>query len=195
MSTDPRILVLYAHPAPRRSRLNRALADAARALPGVAVRDLYETYPDFYIDAPRERALVEACELLVFLHPVRWYGMPSLLKEWLDSVFEPGWAYAHNRGALVGKGFWLVVTTGSGEEAYQPGGLHGRPFADFLPPFEQGAALCGMRWQAPLVMHGASDAGDARLAAHVAAFRAGLQAWLGSAGSVGRRATEPGDGT
>jgi glutathione-regulated potassium-efflux system ancillary protein KefF len=195
MSTDTRILVLYAHPAPRRSRLNRALADAARALPGVSVRDLYETNPDFYIDAPRERGLVEDCELLVFLHPIRWYGMPSLLKEWVDAVFEPGWAYAHNRGTLVGKGFWLAATTGSGEDAYQPDGLHGRPFADFLPPFEQSAALCGMRWQAPLVMHGASHADDARLSAHVAAFQAGLQAWLGSPGGVGQPATEPVDGT
>jgi glutathione-regulated potassium-efflux system ancillary protein KefF len=194
MSTDTRILVLYAHPAPRRSRLNRALADAARALPGVSLRDLYETNPDFYIDAPRERNLVEACELLVFLHPVRWYGMPSLLKEWVDTVFEPGWAYASNRGALVDKGFWLVASTGSGEEAYQPGGLHGRPFADFLAPFEQSAALCGMRWQAPLIMHGASDADDARLSSHVTAFRDGLQAWLGAPGSPGPRGTESGDG-
>jgi glutathione-regulated potassium-efflux system ancillary protein KefF len=195
MSTDTRILVLYAHPAPRRSRLNRALADAARAVPGVVLRDLYETNPDFYIDAPRERALVEACELLVFLHPFRWYGMPSLLKEWVDTVFEPGWAYAHNRGTLVGKGFWLVATTGSGEVAYQPGGLHGRPFTDFLAPFEQSAALCGLRWQAPLIMHGASDADDERLSAHVAAFQAGLQACLGFPGSASQPRTEPRDGT
>jgi glutathione-regulated potassium-efflux system ancillary protein KefF len=183
MSTDARILVVFAHPAPRRSRVNRALADAARALPGVHVRDLYETYPDFYVDAPGERALVEACELLVFLHPIRWYGMPSLLKEWVDAVFEPDWAYARNRGVLAGKGFWLAASTGSGEDAYQPGGLHGRPFADFLAPFEQSAALCGMRWQAPLVLHGANQADDAQLAAHVAAFRAGLLAWLGPPGA------------
>jgi glutathione-regulated potassium-efflux system ancillary protein KefF len=189
MSTDARILVLYAHPAPRRSRVHRALADAARDLPGVKVLDLYETYPDFYIDAPHERAQLEASELLVFLHPIRWYGMPSLLKEWTDTVFEPGWAYARNRGALVGKGFWLVASTGSGEEEYQPGGLHGRPFADFLAPFEQGAALCGMRWQPPLILHGASQADNAQLAAYVATFRQGLVDWPGPGGGVGADAT------
>jgi glutathione-regulated potassium-efflux system ancillary protein KefF len=193
MSTDARILVVFAHPAPRRSRVNRALADTARALPGVHVLDLYETCPDFYIDAPRERELVEACELLVFLHPFRWYGMPSLLKEWVDAVFEPDWAYARNRGALAGKGFWLAVSTGSGEDAFQPGALHGRPFADFLAPFEQSASLCGMRWQVPLVLHGASHADDVRLAAHVAAFRAGLEAWLGPVTGP-QPATEPDDG-
>jgi glutathione-regulated potassium-efflux system ancillary protein KefF len=164
------ILVLYAHPAPHRSPVNRRLADAARAMPGVVVQDLYDTYPDFDIDAARERKLAEAASLLVFLHPIRWYGMPSLLKEWMDVVMVPGWAYGKPDSALRGKSYWLVATTGSGEDAYQPGGLHGRPFADFLAPFEQTAALCGMHWIEPLVMHGAARAGEAAVEAHVAEF-------------------------
>lgn len=174
---NPRhILVLYAHPAPHRSPVNRRLADAARATPGVLVRDLYDTYPDFDIDAERERTLVEDASLLVFLHPIRWYGMPSLLKEWMDVVMVPGWAYGKPDSVLRGKGYWLVATTGSGPEAYRAGGLHGRPFADFLAPFEQTAALCGMAWIAPLIMHGALDAGEAALEAHVAEFGRRLRA-------------------
>jgi glutathione-regulated potassium-efflux system ancillary protein KefF len=180
MGTPNRILVLYAHPAPQRSRVNRTLAEAARAMPGVHLHDLYQTYPDFYIDAAHERELVDASGLLVFLHPIRWYSMPSLLKEWIDVVFEPDWAYARNRGALAGKGFWLVASTGSGAEAYQSEGLHGRPFADFLAPFEQTAALCGMRWFAPLILHGATRLDDAMLESHAAAFHAGLEQFLAS---------------
>jgi glutathione-regulated potassium-efflux system ancillary protein KefF len=179
------VLVLYAHPAPHRSPVNRRLAEAARATPGVVLHDLYNTYPDFDIDAERERALAREAGLLVFLHPIRWYGMPSLLKEWLDVVLVPGWAYGRRGGELTsertgelqGKGYWLVATTGSGEEAYQPGGLHGRPFADFLAPFEQTAALCGMTWLAPLVMHGAAHAGEAAVEAHVAEFARRLRAY------------------
>jgi putative NADPH-quinone reductase len=175
------ILVLYAHPAPHRSPLNRRLADAARATPGVVVQDLYDTYPDFDIDAARERELAGAASLLVFLHPIRWYGMPSLLKEWMDVVMVPGWAYGTpdgvHQGRLQGKGNWLVATTGSGEDAYQPGGLHGRPFTDFLAPFEQTAALCGMDWISPLVMHGAAGASEAAVDAHVAEFTRRLQAY------------------
>jgi glutathione-regulated potassium-efflux system ancillary protein KefF len=178
MSTPSRILVLYAHPTPQRSRVNRSLADIARAMPGVHLQDLYQTYPDFYIDAPAERELIDASDLLVFLHPIRWYSMPSLLKEWVDVVFEPDWAYERNRGALAGKSFWLVASTGSGEEAYQSGGLHGRPFADFLAPFEQTAALCGMRWIEPLILHGASRLDDTMLASHATAFRTGLDRFL-----------------
>jgi glutathione-regulated potassium-efflux system ancillary protein KefF len=175
--TQQHILVLYAHPAPHRSPVNRRLADAARATAGVVLHDLYNTYPDFDIDVEHERALVRGASLLVFLHPIRWYGMPSLQKEWLDVVMVPGWAYGKPDSALRGKGYWLVATTGSGEEAYQPGGLHGRPFADFLAPFEQTAALCGMDWIAPLVMHGAAQAFDAAIEAHVAEFTRRLQAY------------------
>lgn len=180
MASGNGILILYAHPASHRSRANRMLADAARSVPGVQLRDLYQTYPDFYIDAAHERKLVEASHLLVFMHPIRWYSMPSLLKEWLDVVFEPRWAYERNDGALKGKSFWLVATTGSGIEAYQPGGLHGRPFDDFLAPFEQTAALCGMRWTAPLILHGVSSLDEDKLQAHVALFRARLASYTDS---------------
>lgn len=177
MQNDSTILVLYAHPAPHRSPINRALADAARSVPGVAVRDLYENYPDFDIDPVPERQAAEAARIIVFLHPVRWYGMPSLLKEWMDVVMVPGWAYGAQDSALRGKGYWLVATTGSGEDAYRPGGLHGRPFADFLAPFEQTAAICGMDWLEPHIMHGAAGAQAPALDAHVAEFHRRLAAY------------------
>lgn len=179
LETDrkPAILVLYAHPRSHDSRVNRLLMEAARALPNVTVQDLYETYPDFYIDVQREQALMEAADLVVFQHPVQWYGMPSLLKEWVDVVLEAGWAYGKNGTALQGKGFWLAVTTGSPADAYQAGGLHERPFEAFLPAFKQTAQLCGMRWQAPLVQHGAHQLSDAALALHVERYADLLSRW------------------
>jgi len=176
--TIPRILVLYAHPAPHRSRINRRLADAARTLDGVLLHDLYETYPDFFIDVAREQALAAQAELLVFLHPLRWYSMPALLKEWVDSVLVPGWAYGPDATALKGKGYLLAATTGSPLASYREGEPNGRPFADFLPPFEQTAARCGMQWLAPHILHGANSAPDEAVDAHVAAFRARLEQFL-----------------
>jgi glutathione-regulated potassium-efflux system ancillary protein KefF len=173
-----RVLVLYAHPSPHRSRVNRRLAEAARALEGVLLHDLYETYPDFFIDVAREQALLAQAELVVFLHPIRWYGMPSLMKEWVDSVLEAGWAYGPGAIALRSKGYWLAVSTGSPEEAYRPGERHGRPFDAYLPPFEQTARLCGMHWWPPHILHGANDANEAAIEAHVAGFRARLDAFL-----------------
>jgi glutathione-regulated potassium-efflux system ancillary protein KefF len=183
--TAPDILVLYAHPAPQRSPVNRRLAEAARAIPGVALQDLYELYPDFDIDAAHERRLLEAAQLVVLLHPIRWYGMPSLLKEWMDVVLRPGWAYGKSEGerALRGKSCWLVTSTGSGPEAYGPDGMHGHPFDAFLLPIRQIAVLCGMDWLAPLVLHGTVDAGAAVIDAHVQEFRRRLAAYADTAAS------------
>jgi len=179
--TAPNILILYAHPAPQRSPVNRRLAEAARAMPGVDLRDLYELYPDFDIDAEGERALLEAAHLVVLLHPIRWYGMPSMLKEWMDVVLRPGWAYGDGECALRGKSCWLVASTGSPAEAYGPEGIHGHPFDAFLLPIRQIAALCGMDWLAPLVLHGSVDAGEAAIEAHVHEFRRRLAGYAGDA--------------
>ena len=191
--TAPNILVLYAHPAPQRSPVNRRLAEAARTIPGVAVQDLYELYPDFDIDADHERSLLAAAHLVVFLHPIRWYGMPSMLKEWMDVVLRPGWAYggdaaAGGAHALYGKGCWLVTTTGSGAEAFQAGALHGHPFDAFLLPIRQAASLCGMDWLAPLVLHGAADAPEAVIDAHVHEFTRRLAGYAGQAMEAGHGA-------
>jgi len=176
-----RLLVLYAHGAPHRSRVNRRLADAARMVDGVFVHDLYETYPDCYIDVARERALVAQAEVLVFLHPFQWYGMPALMKEWVDSVLHDGWQHGPHGGPCQGKGYWLVTSTGSLEAEFAAGERHGRPFGHYLAPFEQIAAVCGMRWIVPHVLHGAHAVGADALDAHVAAFVAGLQQLAGGA--------------
>ena len=67
---------------------------AGRAAPGrLAVRDLYALYPDYLIDVGAEQAALAAARLVVWQQPVRWYGMPPLLKLWLDDVLAFGWAY------------------------------------------------------------------------------------------------------
>jgi len=176
------ILVIYAHPAAHLSRVNRRLAHAAGKVAGVQVHDLYQTYPDFFIDVPREQARLAAADLVVFLHPIQWYSMPSLLKEWVDAVLQPGWACGEDGHALRGKTYWLVVTTGSAAEAYSAGGAHGRPFADYLPQFQQTAALCGMHWEAPHILHGAHRVDENTLDAHVAAFAGRLAAFTNARG-------------
>jgi putative NADPH-quinone reductase len=171
MSSAPRILVVYAHPTPHHSRVNRRLAEAARQVSNVHFDNLYETYPDFYIDVRQEQALLAEAQLIVFQHPIQWYSMPSLLKEWVDVVLEYGWAYGTGGTALRGKDFWLVATTGGAQESYQEGGYHGHEFPAFLPPMEQTALLCGMRWLPPFILHGAHQVGDAAIDRHVAAYR------------------------
>lgn len=174
-STPLRALVVFADPALHRSRISRRVGEAVRGLPGVQVQDLYERYPDFFIDARHERVLVKQAQLLVFVFQLGWYGMPALLKEWFDTVFKPEWAANGSAGRLQGKACWAAVACSSRPEDYQAGARHGRPLEDFLLPLEQTARACGMRWIAPHAFYGA-DRGDAGAAdRHAAELRTLLE--------------------
>lgn len=146
------------------------------ALVQVQVRDLYALYPDQFIDAEAERAALAGVQRLVWLHPWHWYGMTPLLKQWLDEVFTAGWAFGSGGRALAGVELWLVTSTGGSAQSYQAGGEHDHEFEAFLPAYRQTAALCGMRFLPPLVLHQAAQVGEAELQAHARRFVQGLLA-------------------
>jgi glutathione-regulated potassium-efflux system ancillary protein KefG len=155
MSPDFRkILILFAHPAFHKSRVNRVLAGAVRELPGVTFHDLYEDYPDLDIDARREQALLLAHDVVVLHHPFFWYSTPAILKEWQDLVLEHGWAYGREGTALRGKWMMNVLTTGGRESAYHREGHNRFTIRELLAPIEQTARLCGMSYLPPFVAHG-----------------------------------------
>ncbi len=176
------VLVLVAHPQMEQSRVNRAMmraAGSAAASSGgrVEVCDLYALYPDYLIDTDAERRRLAAARLVVWQCPVHWYSLPPLLKLWLDEVLAFGWAYGPGGEALRGKDLWLALSTGGSQHAYQPAGYNRYFFDAFLPPMEQTAALCGMRFLPPLVLHGAHHASDAEVAAHAALYAERLAGW------------------
>jgi len=172
----PRILILLAHPQLAHSRIGADLARAARDA-GHAVRDLYALYPDYLVDVAAEQAALADADLVVWLHPIHWYGMPPLMKLWLDEVFAFGWAYGPGGQALAGKDLWLVSSTGGPEASYAPGGYNRHFFDAFLPPYEQTAALAGMRFLPPLVLHGAHRAPADEVQAHRAVWLDRLRTW------------------
>ena len=170
-----RILVLFAHPAYQKSRIQRALLDALHGLDNVTVHDLYENYPTHLIDPRREQALLDAHEAIVFQHPFYWYSAPSLVKEWQDLVLEHGYAYGETGTALRGKPTFSALSTGGPRESYRRGGYNHFTVREFLAPFEQTARLCGMTWLAPYVVHGSFQRTDAALAAAAAGYRRVLE--------------------
>ena len=170
--------LIYAHPYPDRSRANRRLLEAVRELPGVEVRSLYQRYPDFAIDIDAEQQALARASVVVWQCPIYWYSVPSLLKLWFDKVLAYGWAYGPGTRALQGKRCLWVATTGGGPEAYRPGGVHERPFSDFVAPVEETALFCGMRWEPPLIVHSARVAGDGELDDLAAGYRERLQGLL-----------------
>ena len=88
----PGTLVILAHPQLEQSRVAAALAIAAKAVATAApaltstptqattisVRDLCTLDLDYLVDVAAEQAALAEVDLLVWLHPVHWYGMPAL---------------------------------------------------------------------------------------------------------------------
>jgi glutathione-regulated potassium-efflux system ancillary protein KefF len=173
------VLIIAAHPQLEHSRVTRALMQAASSADParIEVRSLYALYPDYLIDVQAEQAALQAARLVVWLHPVHWYSMPPLMKLWLDEAFAFGWAYGPGGEALRGKDLWLVASTGGPEQSYRPDGYNRYFFDAFMYPYEQTAALVGMRWLPPLVLHGAHRADKAELAAHAELFVQRLRDW------------------
>ena len=174
---DTDIYLIAAHPVWRESRVNRPLMQAAQSLRRVQVQDLYSSYPDYTIDVAAEQAALEKVQLVVLLHPIQWYSMPALQKLWIDEVLTYGWAYGEAGNKLQGKDLWLVATTGGPDASYQPQGYNRYFFDAFLPPYEQTAALCGMRFLPPLILHGAHAVGQDIVTQHINTFSQRLQSY------------------
>lgn len=107
-----RALILYCHP--REGSFNAAIRDLVISrleAAGVSyrLRDLYAEGFDpvlspheheIYENVPENRALVERdcsdlewCDSLIFIYPTWWYGLPAMLKGWLDRAMISGVAF------------------------------------------------------------------------------------------------------
>ena len=171
------VLILFAHPALQKSRVNRVLIEGVRELPGVTFHDLYEAYPDFDIDVPREQGLLLDHDVIVFQHPFFWYSTPAILKEWQDLVLEHGFAYGSGGDRLHGKIFFDATTAGGLEAAYRSEGYNHFSIAELLQPLEQTADLCGMAWLPPFALFGSRQAVDEnRVDQHLSDWRRVLEA-------------------
>jgi len=169
-------LILFAHPAMDKSRVNRALAREVRQLAGVTFHDLYEAYPELDIDVRREQELLIAHDLIVFQHPFYWYSTPAILKEWQDLVLEHGWAYGSEGTALSGKTLLTAMTAGGHETAYCREGHNRFTVRELLAPIEQTARLCGMDYLPPFVVYGTHALGPAEIDAHARDYRRTIEA-------------------
>ncbi len=77
--------------------------------------------------AEQEKLL--ACDLLIFQFPLWWFGLPAILKGWVDRVFAAGLIYDHTRlysnGVFRGKRAMVSTTTSGSPTSYSETGLSG----------------------------------------------------------------------
>jgi glutathione-regulated potassium-efflux system ancillary protein KefG len=174
--TGDGMLLVMAHPALERSRANQRMVDAAQAVAGLTLHDLYETYPAFTIDVRAEQRRLVQHAIIGLQFPMYWYSTPALLKEWLDLVWLHGFAYGIGGAALAGKRLFVACTTGGRAEAYAAEGQNRFTIEEFLRPLEQTAHLCGMEWEKPFVLHASGAKTELALQTGADAYRRRLAA-------------------
>lgn len=139
-------LIVYCNPNPQ--SLSAAYRDTIAELTelsgrSVNVRDLYNTgfHPvlglsDFdaitHGQIPEEikveQDYVLWADLLTFIYPIWWAGMPALLKGYIDRVFARGFAYhqdesGHIKGLLTGKKVIILNNMGLPYADYEESGM------------------------------------------------------------------------
>jgi glutathione-regulated potassium-efflux system ancillary protein KefG len=150
-----KVLIIFAHPAAHKSRINSELIHSVSDLDEVTISDIYEKYPDFFIDVKEEQKLLSEHDIIIWHHPFYWYSCPALMKEWMDLVLEHGFAYGKSGTTLKGKMVFNAITTGGSADVYSEKGRDRFTVPQFLIPFRQTALLCGMTYLPPFVVHGA----------------------------------------
>ncbi|MEO1128892.1 MAG: NAD(P)H-dependent oxidoreductase [Planctomycetota bacterium] len=85
---------------------------------------------------------LERADLLIFSFPLWWFGMPAMLKGWVDRVFAYGRIYGgpklYENGVGRGRSRAMVLmTSGGGEHVYSGLGVN-PPLRTILDPIEHG---------------------------------------------------------
>lgn len=112
----------------------------------------------FAPDIEAELRKLEACDLLILQFPMWWFGMPAILKGWVDRVMAMGRTYGYGSiyqtGKFRGKRAMLSLTTGGPEEAYRKGGFNG-DIDGILRPVQRGVLeFLGFEVLAPQIHYG-----------------------------------------
>lgn len=145
LAEGPRVLVVSGHPDSKNSIATKTIMEEiGKALPNAELLYLDRAYPDFKIDADKERQRVRNADIIVLQYPIYWYTPPAIMKRWQEEVFVFGFAHDAKGGLLGGKKLLLSMTSGAPESHYHLGGRMNYPMEVFQIPLQQFANLCGM---------------------------------------------------
>lgn len=142
------VLIVSGHPNLSESFTNKMiLAALQERLPEAEFVFLDQLYPRFQIDVSTEQQRLIQADIVVLQFPFYWYGIPALMKKWMEDVFVHGFSHGSTGDKLHGKKLIVSFTSGAPEDMYHHGGLQQYPIEEFMPPLKQFANLCGMEWQ------------------------------------------------
>ncbi|MEW4369412.1 NAD(P)H-dependent oxidoreductase [Paenibacillus kandeliae] len=79
------------------------------------------------IDIQTEQDYIRDADVITFIYPVWWTGLPAILKGYVDRVFAYGFAYASDENGIVqmltGKQGLIIHTHGTPKEVYERIGM------------------------------------------------------------------------
>jgi len=112
----------------------------------------------FAPDIEAELRKLEACDLLILQFPLWWFGLPAIMKGWVDRVLAMGRTYGfghiYDSGKFRGKRALLSLTTGGPLPAYEKSGFNGDMDA-ILRPIQRGVLqFVGFEVLAPQIHYG-----------------------------------------
>ena len=112
-------LIILAHPDLTRSMANKKLKEEAKKNTDVIVHNIYEEYSNGKINLEKELNLLKETGTLILQFPIQWFNCPSLLKEWIDTVFMAAHFSESEEKILANKKIGLAITTGGVKEIYE----------------------------------------------------------------------------
>ena len=116
------------------------------------------------------------CDALILQFPLWWFGLPAMLKGWVDRVFASGGrTYGGGRwyddGVFAGKRAICAITIGGPASMYSQHGLNG-PIAAILFPIHHGMLyFTGFAVVEPFIVHAPVRIGDDERAVHLDRYR------------------------
>ncbi len=134
----------------------------------------------FAEDVEEEIQKLEWCDLMIWQFPLWWFGLPGMLKGWVDRVFAMGRTYGGERlyanGVFKGKRAMLSLTTGGGMPAYVRGGFNGDIHAILRPVHRGMLQFVGFEVLAPQITYGPVRLGQGERTVLLAAYAERLKA-------------------
>ena len=148
-------LIIVDHPFYDQSVVNRRWVDEVRKYPEEFVlHNLQSSYPRSSIDHFLEHSIIDNNGSIVFQFPMFWFNSPPMLKQWVDSVLTPGWAFAGGRH-LQGRKFAFAVTAGASADVYEQGGVPGVSVEEYLNSYINSFKYCGAEYAGTYVFYNA----------------------------------------
>lgn len=134
-------------------------------------------------DISQEQEKLLWADVIIFQFPFWWFGMPAILKGWIDRVYAFGFAYGTGKyggkywgdrygdGTLKGKRAMLSITIGGRERQYQERGINGN-IEDLLFPIHHGMLWYpGISVLPPYIIYQAESIKAESFLLHVEAFK------------------------